>query len=48
MALNIDYIAQNNRLRDVNSNLKIIISIGIMLIALFITNIPLEILIIIG
>ena len=47
MAFNIDYIAQTNRLSDVNPDLKIAISIGVMLIALFLTNIPLEILIII-
>lgn len=43
--LNIDYIAHNNRLSDVNSNLKIGIAIGVMLIALFCNNVPLEILI---
>ena len=45
MALNIDYIAQNNRLRDVNPDLKIAVSLGVMLVALFLpTNFfPLEI-----
>lgn len=47
MALNIDYIAQNNRLRDVNPDLKIAVSLGVMLIALFMTNIPFEIFVII-
>ena len=47
MTLNIDYIAQTNRLRDVNSNLKIVLSIGTMLIALISQNIPLEICVII-
>jgi cobalt/nickel transport system permease protein len=47
MSLNIDYVAQTNRLRDVNSNLKIIISLGVMLFALIISYIPIEIAVII-
>ena len=47
MALNIDYVAQTNKLRDVNSDLKIVLSIGVMIFALISSYVPIEIAVII-